>query len=290
MYPENLEGTQVIVGSLNMGYISDTARNRTHNLFRPKRAPIPTTPQWRTKTKYKNNFFYILQTMDVNEFSEMVVCFMRVTWAAAAGKLQLATTAQPGKELTTNSMDLRLSESYSGRQHSAGSTGTTLVLICCSWRMMNWWPWPLKIKFQYDAPLTLCSLLRQTTHDYLRFFILLFFISGSAMSSGSDTETSFLHAGVCVKQKLVSSKDTYIANEALELLVTCLQLRSSLLGWLISSSRLLRAIFLYRVLCSAGPAIFIDVQIVLLYVLELLYLHFTEDFYLITYGSPEGPC
>ena len=35
MYPENPEGTQVIVGSMNIGYISDTARNRTHNLFRP---------------------------------------------------------------------------------------------------------------------------------------------------------------------------------------------------------------------------------------------------------------
>ena len=41
MYPENPEGVQVIVGSMNMGYISDTARNRTHNLFRPKREPIP---------------------------------------------------------------------------------------------------------------------------------------------------------------------------------------------------------------------------------------------------------
>ena len=36
MYPENPEGTQVIVGSMNMGYISDTARIRTHNLFHPK--------------------------------------------------------------------------------------------------------------------------------------------------------------------------------------------------------------------------------------------------------------
>ena len=27
MYPENPEGTQIIVGSMNMGYISDTARN-----------------------------------------------------------------------------------------------------------------------------------------------------------------------------------------------------------------------------------------------------------------------
>ena len=41
MYPENPEGTQVIVGSMNMGYISDTARNRTQNRFRPKREPIP---------------------------------------------------------------------------------------------------------------------------------------------------------------------------------------------------------------------------------------------------------
>ena len=41
MYPENPEGTQVIVCSMNMGYISDTARNRTRNLFRPKRETIP---------------------------------------------------------------------------------------------------------------------------------------------------------------------------------------------------------------------------------------------------------
>ena len=41
MYPENPEGTQVTVGSMNMGYVSDTARNRSHNLFHLKRAPIP---------------------------------------------------------------------------------------------------------------------------------------------------------------------------------------------------------------------------------------------------------
>ena len=41
LYPENPEWTQVIVGSMNMGYISDTARNRTHNLFHPKQELIP---------------------------------------------------------------------------------------------------------------------------------------------------------------------------------------------------------------------------------------------------------
>ena len=35
MYPENPEGTQVFVVSMNMGYISDTARNRTHTISDP---------------------------------------------------------------------------------------------------------------------------------------------------------------------------------------------------------------------------------------------------------------
>ena len=35
--PRDPEGTQVIAGSMNMGYISDTVRNRTHNLIRRKR-------------------------------------------------------------------------------------------------------------------------------------------------------------------------------------------------------------------------------------------------------------
>ena len=41
MYPENPEGTQVILGFMNIEYISDTVKNRTHNLFCPKREPIP---------------------------------------------------------------------------------------------------------------------------------------------------------------------------------------------------------------------------------------------------------
>ena len=31
---------------MSMGYISETTRNRTHNLFRPKREAIPLVPQW----------------------------------------------------------------------------------------------------------------------------------------------------------------------------------------------------------------------------------------------------
>ena len=54
MYPENPEGTQVIVGSMNMGYKSDTARNRTHNLFRPKQEPIPLGHSDRQSWPYVN--------------------------------------------------------------------------------------------------------------------------------------------------------------------------------------------------------------------------------------------
>ena len=39
--PREPEETQVIPGSMNMGYMSDTAKNRTHNLFRTKCKPIP---------------------------------------------------------------------------------------------------------------------------------------------------------------------------------------------------------------------------------------------------------
>ena len=52
MYPENPEGTQVMVGSMNMGYISDTARIRTHNLFRPPAGADTTRPQLRGQLKY----------------------------------------------------------------------------------------------------------------------------------------------------------------------------------------------------------------------------------------------
>jgi len=53
---------------------------------------------------------------------------------------------------------------------------------------------------------------------------------GSGASSSSESEVGCLQSGVCSKQKHISSRDSYIAKESLELLVTCLQLRSPLLG------------------------------------------------------------
>ena len=54
--------------------------------------------------------------------------------------------------------------------------------------------------------------------------------SGSAGSDGSAAETLQLHAGVCSQQSTISSSDCQIAGEALELFVTCLQLRQNLIS------------------------------------------------------------
>ncbi|GCB74652.1 hypothetical protein scyTo_0003743, partial [Scyliorhinus torazame] len=109
-----------------------------------------------------------IQTMDVNDFTSTVACFMRLTWAAAAGRLDLVGSCQPIRE-STNSL---FSVGIRNRLSSSGST---------------------------------CS-------------------------SGSEGESNTLHAGICVKQHSVSTKDTLIAREALSLLVTCLQLRCQQLG------------------------------------------------------------
>lgn len=56
------------------------------------------------------------QTMGVSDFTDMVACFLRVAWAAAAGKLHLASVAQPMKE--NNS--LYTHSSSRSRQSSTG--------------------------------------------------------------------------------------------------------------------------------------------------------------------------
>ncbi|XP_013409431.2 ubiquitin carboxyl-terminal hydrolase 24-like [Lingula anatina] len=103
-----------------------------------------------------------IQTMSNTDFTETVSCFMRVTWAAAAGRLHLASAVQP------------IRESSSGRRSRQSSTGST--------------------------------------------------------ASNSSDDSQSLYAGVCAHQTSISNKDVTIAKEALELLVTCLQLRSQLIA------------------------------------------------------------
>ncbi|KAL5016318.1 hypothetical protein ScPMuIL_005907 [Solemya velum] len=110
---------------------------------------------------------HAVQTMGVPDFSETVSCFMRVAWAAAAGRLHLLSSSQPIRESNC---------SYGcGRRSRQSSTGSTA-------------------------------------------------------STGSESDSGSLHAGVCVQQSAIPTKDSIIAKEAIEILVTCLQLRSELLA------------------------------------------------------------
>ncbi|CAH1774066.1 unnamed protein product [Owenia fusiformis] len=108
-----------------------------------------------------------IQTMGVQDFTETVACLMRVTWAAAAGRLHLVSSAQPIRESMS---------SMTGRRSRQSST------------------------------------------------------SSNTSTGSSESENQTLHAGVCVKQKDISPKDSNIAKEALELLVACLQMRHQLLA------------------------------------------------------------
>uniref|UniRef100_A0A8C2CH96 Ubiquitin carboxyl-terminal hydrolase 24 n=1 Tax=Cyprinus carpio TaxID=7962 RepID=A0A8C2CH96_CYPCA len=76
-----------------------------------------------------------IQTMEVGDFTSTVTCFMRLTWAAAAGRLDLVGSSQPIRE-TTNSLlplGVRSRVSSTGSNCSSSSEGevTTLQAGIC---------------------------------------------------------------------------------------------------------------------------------------------------------------
>lgn len=123
----------------------------------------------------------VLQTLSEQEFLDMVSSFVRVCWAAAAGKLHLAAApgVSPNKEANNaaesgsngNIVPSLFNSGIRSRQSSTGST--------------------------------------------------------SSNSSCGDTDTAGLYFGICASNKELSSKDILIACEALELLVTCLEVRGT---------------------------------------------------------------
>ncbi|XP_046339329.2 ubiquitin carboxyl-terminal hydrolase 24-like isoform X2 [Haliotis rufescens] len=105
---------------------------------------------------------HAIKTVGSQEFTDTVSCFMKVTWAAAAGRLHLLSYNHPIRESR---------ESYSCGHRSRQSS------------------------------------------------------TGSSASTNSDSDCQSLHAGVCSHHINIPTKDTNIAKEALEILVTCLQKR-----------------------------------------------------------------
>ncbi|GFO40772.1 ubiquitin carboxyl-terminal hydrolase 24, partial [Plakobranchus ocellatus] len=108
-----------------------------------------------------------IQNLSAQEFVETVSCFLKVTWAAAAGRLNLLSYNQP----------IRESRDGLGCGHRSRQSST-----------------------------------------------------GSSASTNSDSDCQSLHAGVCSHQVNIPTKDSHIAREALEILVTCLQLRKELIA------------------------------------------------------------
>lgn len=65
-------------------------------------------------------WYFFWQTMGVHEFTETVSCFMRVTWAAAAGRLHLLGSSQPIIESSTGLYGC-------GRRSRQSSTGKKIL-------------------------------------------------------------------------------------------------------------------------------------------------------------------
>uniref|UniRef100_A0A8C6PJW9 Ubiquitin carboxyl-terminal hydrolase 24 n=1 Tax=Nothobranchius furzeri TaxID=105023 RepID=A0A8C6PJW9_NOTFU len=68
-----------------------------------------------------------IQTMEVNDFTSTVACFMRLTWAAAAGRLDLVGSPQPIKETHSSLLPqgVRTRVSSTGSNCSSSSEGET---------------------------------------------------------------------------------------------------------------------------------------------------------------------
>lgn len=66
-----------------------------------------------------------LQTMEVGDFTSTVACFMRLTWAAAAGRLDLVGSSQPIRESTSSLLPLGVRS----RVSSTGETQTHMFTV-----------------------------------------------------------------------------------------------------------------------------------------------------------------
>ena len=73
-----------------------------------------------------------IQTMGTNDFTDTVACFMQVAWAAAAGKLHLASSTQPMKDPTSFGSSTYGSNSRS-RQSSTGHFWCAIIwnVVAC---------------------------------------------------------------------------------------------------------------------------------------------------------------
>ncbi|RXM30563.1 Ubiquitin carboxyl-terminal hydrolase 24 [Acipenser ruthenus] len=69
---------------------------------------------------------YNLETMEVNDFTSTVACFMRLTWAAAAGRLDLVGSSQPIRESTNSLFPLGIRSVACDQLYTLSQTDTSV--------------------------------------------------------------------------------------------------------------------------------------------------------------------
>lgn len=143
------------------------------------------SPVKETSSETAKAALQVLQTLSETEFLDMISCFVRVCWAAAAGKLYLA--AAPGSSPLPNK------EVSASNESGIASNGSITSSLLNPGRRS-----------------------RQSSTG-----------STSSSSSSGDTDTTGLYFGICASNKELCSKDILIACEALELLITCLEVRGT---------------------------------------------------------------
>lgn len=75
------------------------------------------------------------------EFHDTLTCFMRVSWAATAGKLQLANNSCPIREGSTYHLSGRSSRQSSSGWYISNSSSVIFIgvlLICQQWNSYTW--------------------------------------------------------------------------------------------------------------------------------------------------------
>lgn len=108
--------------------MSDRSSIRVEEIIPAARVAIQVRESIQCSLSFLNSFFLaiydlsglLFQTMEVGDFTSTVACFMRLTWAAAAGRLDLVGNSQPIRETTNSLLPL-------GVRSRVSSTGEALI-------------------------------------------------------------------------------------------------------------------------------------------------------------------
>jgi len=137
----------------------------------------------------------VLQTLSQADFLDMIACLMRVTWAAAAGKLHLASAPVSTGAVREAAATSAWGDSVSMAAAAAEATPTS------------------------NGVGSLLQVGRRSRQGSTAG-------TGAAATPGGDADGA-LYLGLCASVASLGGRDVLVACESLELLVTCLEVRGA---------------------------------------------------------------